>query len=139
MPSLVTSTVKEDCVRQHLSTAGYKLSAPRHHGETGVDVRASRGREEIFIEVIGFKASPPARAKDFYEVFFRAISRLDLSAKKCVIALPERFGKGLPARARHHSIAWKRIGDAFPELNIWLVDTNAISITKSRWNDWLCK
>ena len=137
MPSLVTSTVTENCVREFLSAAGYQLSPPRRHGETGVDIQASRGTEELFIEVIGFKSSPPARAKDFYEIFFRAVSRLDRGATKCVIVLPARFGVGLPARAIQHGTAWRRIGQAFPELCIWLVDTEACSITKRQWNEWI--
>ena len=47
-----------------------------------------------------FKESTPARAKDFYESFFRAVSRLHHGATHCVIALPARFGKGLPQRAK---------------------------------------
>jgi hypothetical protein len=137
VPALFTSAVTEDCLRELLSAAGYQLSPPRGHGETGVDIKASRGAEELFIEVIGFKSSPPARAKDFYEIFFRAVSRLDHGATKCIIALPARFGAGLPARAKQHGSAWKRIGLAFPELYIWLVNTEARSITEREWNEWL--
>ncbi|MFZ2855108.1 MAG: hypothetical protein WAZ34_13485, partial [Rhodocyclaceae bacterium] len=114
MPALVTSAATESCLRELLSAAGYELSPLRRHGETGVDIRASRGTEDLFIEVIAFKSSPPARAKDFYEIFFRAVSRLDHGATKCVIALPVRFGAGLPARAKQYGSAWKRIGQAFP-------------------------
>ena len=137
MPALVTSAETENCLRKLLLNDGFQLSPPRGHGETGVDIKASRGKEKLFIEVIGFKSSAPARAKDFYEIFFRAVSRLDHEATKCVIALPARFGNGLPARAMQHGSAWKRIGKAFPELHIWLVDIEAPSITKSKWNEWL--
>lgn len=136
MPSLVKNADTEKCLRECLISEGYVLSSPRRHGETGTDIHAVRGTESLFIEVIGFKSSPPARAKDFYESFFRAISRLEDSTSQCVIALPMRFREGLPARAKHHGQAWIRLGDAFPELEIWLVDTEAGSYSKTKWNDW---
>lgn len=137
MPALVTSTETENCLREILTADNFQLSPPRGNGETGVDIRASRGTEELFIEVIGFKSSGPARAKDFYEIFFRAVSRLDLGATKCVIALPSRFGEGLPARAKQYGNAWLRIGQAFPELYIWLVNIESRSVDESKWNKWL--
>ena len=48
-----------------LEKDGYSLSRERRHGETGVDIIARKGTEEIHIEVIGYKSSGPARAKDF--------------------------------------------------------------------------
>ena len=84
-----------------------------------------------------FKTSPPARAKDFYEAFFRAISRLEHEATKCIIALPARFGTGLPQRAKAIGRAWRRIGKAFPELEIWLVDTAASTIKRTTWVGWI--
>jgi hypothetical protein len=69
-------------------------------------------------------------------VFFRAVSRLQLDATACVIALPSRFGMGLPQRAKAIGIAWRRIGKAFPELKIWLVDTSARSIQRTEWDSW---
>jgi hypothetical protein len=137
VPALITSAATEECLRQILCADGYTLSTLRANGETGVDIQASRGTEDLFIEVIGFKSSPPARAKDFFEIFFRAVSRLDHGATKCVIALPVRFGAGLPARAKQYGSAWRRIGDAFPELRIWLVDTEARTIAERNWNDWI--
>jgi hypothetical protein len=136
MPSLITSKEIERCLRACLAAEGFELSAERAYGQTGADICARRGGEQISIEVIGFKSSPPARAKDFYESFFRAISRLDSGAPRCVIALPSRFGLGLPARARQHGQAWARIGNAFPELEIWLVDAEAGTYSISKWGDW---
>jgi hypothetical protein len=96
---------------------------------------AARGIERIHIEAIAFKSSPPARAKDFYEVFFRAVSRLQLGASHCVVAPPSRFALGLPQRIAAIGVAWSRIGNAFPELDIWLVDIDNKAIRKARWND----
>lgn len=137
MPSLVSSAAVEECLRLCLSKEGYALSRIRGHGETGVDIEARKGAEIITIEAIAFKSSPPARAKDFFESFFRAVSRLNGGATRCVIAVPNRFSQGLPARANQYRVAWKRIAQAFPELEIWLVDTDNQSYKPSKWGDWL--
>jgi hypothetical protein len=114
MAALITSKEVETIVRSALAQEGYKTSLERGYGETGTD----------------------ARAKDFYEVFFRAVSRLDDGVTACVIALPSRFGMGLPQRARAIGRAWRRIGEAFPELKISLVDKSDGSIVRTEWNSW---
>src|SRR3954471_16699280 len=72
MAAIVTSREIESVVRRVLSERGYEVSIARDHGETGADIIASEGDEIVHIEAIAFKGSPPARAKDFYESFFRA-------------------------------------------------------------------
>ena len=129
----------EKSLRAMLEREGYVLSRERMHGETGVDIIARKGEEEIHIEVIGYRASGPARAKDFYECFFRIISRLKDGAKRIVMALHSQAECGLPARARQYGEAWKRIGNAFPELEIWLVDHETESYKVTAWGDWLLK
>jgi hypothetical protein len=136
MPALVSNDATEQCLRHCLKLQGYELNPARANGQTGVDVLAHRGDETIYIEVIGFKESPPARSKDFFEVFFRAISRIGAGAKRSAIALPRRFEQGLPARAGQYGKSWTRIGDAFPELEVWLVDTDAKSYRCTTWNEW---
>ena len=136
MPQLVSSVDTETAIRHTLINEGYDLSSRRKNGETGVDILAIKDNEAFYIEVIGFKSSAPARAKDFFEVFFRAISRIQDGAKRCVICVPDRMKLGLPQRARQYGIAWKRIGNAFPELEIWLIDTENMSYRKTKWNDW---
>lgn len=137
MAALVTSSKVENVVRTYLNERGYSVSRARTHGETGSDIEARKGGLCIFVEAIAFKSSPPARAKDFYEAFFRAVSRLHLDRCRIIIALPSRFGRGLPQRARAIGVAWQRIGDAFPELEIWLVDTDHERIKETKWNEWL--
>jgi hypothetical protein len=137
MAAIVSSKAVEDCLRQILQAAGYKISAERRPGETGVDILATKAGTRLFIEAIAYKQSAPARAKDFYEIFFRVAARLNDGAKRCIIALPSRFGVGLPARALHHRIAWQRIATAFPEIEIWLVDTADRTYTRTKWGDWL--
>ena len=137
MPPAISNFEAENSLRTILMAEGFSLNPPRMHGQTGVDILATRGDEQFHIEVIGYKNSGPARAKDFYESFFRVISRIKDGATQCVIALPKQAGIGLPARARQYAIAWERIGHAFPELEIWLIDTDNLSYQRSAWNEWL--
>jgi len=137
MPAIVKNEDAEACLRELLEAQGYELNFPRAHGETGVDILATKDNEEWHIEAIGYKSSGPARAKDFYEAFFRTVSRLNDGATHCVIALPEQARVGLPARARQHRIAWTRIAQAFPELEIWLVDVENRVYQRTSWIDWL--
>ncbi len=135
----VSNDLAETALRQWLNTNGYSVSTPRGYGENGVDIIARRGRETLYIEVIGYSSKPSKRARDFFEGFFRAVSRLKDGASFCVIAMPEEYGRGLKQRAAQYDIAWRRIGVAFPELSIWLVKCAAgsCSIRTFAWNDWL--
>jgi hypothetical protein len=137
MPAIISNEDTERCLRTVLIGEGYNLSNRRSHGETGVDIIASKGTEELYIEVISYKSSGPARAKDFYECFFRTISRIKDGAQCCVMAMPILAKRGLPARARQYGVAWKRIGDTFPELEIWLVDVENRFYRRFKWNDWI--
>jgi hypothetical protein len=139
MPSIATNKGTESVLRELLEKEGYELTTPRSHGQTGPDIVAERGADKIFIEVIGYKSSPPARSKDFFESFFRAVSRLKDGARKCVIALPSQFGRGLGARARQYGEAWTRIGKAFPELELWLVDDQKHTYKPEGWNKCLLR
>jgi Holliday junction resolvase-like predicted endonuclease len=133
----VTGEKVESILRELLLQRGYELlNKPRTRGETGADIIAKRNNIVVFIECIGFQKVPPLRSKQFYEVFFRAISRLKNGAKKCVLALPVRFKNGMNQRAEHYGEAWKRIGDAFPELEIWFVDVVEGAFEEHKWNDW---
>jgi hypothetical protein len=137
MPALITSVAVEKCLGACLSSEGYEMSVVRGHGETGVDIEARKGSLTLAIEVIGYHSSGSTRAKDFFQLFFRAVSRLNDGATQCVIAVPNRFGHGLPARANQHRVAWRRIAKAFPELEIWLVDTDRQSYERTKWGNWL--
>ena len=136
MPTPVKNEDVEQSLRGALAAEGFTMNPKLGHGETGVDILATRHDEQYHIEVIGYKKSPPARAKDFYESFFRAISRLNQGAVHCVIALAKPAEVGLPARAKQHRVAWLRIADTFPELEIWLVDTTKEQYWRSTWREW---
>jgi hypothetical protein len=137
MPSLITSVAVEECLRACLSREGYKLNMVRRHGETGVDIEACKGPFMAAIEVIGYHSSGSTRARDFFQAFFRTVSRLNDGAARCVLAVPARFSAGLPTRANQHRVAWKRIAKAFPELEIWPVDTERQSYERTKWGNWV--
>lgn len=137
MQAPVSSFDLENCLRQLLIEEGYSVSAKRSHGQTGVDIVASKGSETYHIETIGYKKVGSVRAKDFFEGFFRAVSRLNDGAMHCVLALSDRAKVGLPARARQHRVAWLRIADAFPELEIWLVDAENRAYSRTTWDCWV--
>jgi hypothetical protein len=136
MASAVTNGEIEECLRRLLEAEGCSLSPLRSHGETGVDIIAKKESETWHIEVVGYKKVGAVRAKDFFEGFFRAVSRLNDGATYCVLALSHMAAVGLPARAKHHRVAWLRIGEAFPELNIWLVDTDTRAYRRTSWRQW---
>ena len=134
----VSNEEVEQCLRALLVAEGYEMNPPRAYGEIGTDVIAERDGDAWHIEVIGYKKHGPARAKDFFEVFFRSVSRLnDSRVKHCVIAVAKQAEAGLPARASHHRVAWQRIATAFPELKLWLVDVDNRSYERTSWGDWL--
>jgi hypothetical protein len=136
VPALVASSQIEEVLREVLAAEGYSVSPQRGHGETGVDILAEKGQTRYYIEAISHKSSPPARSKDFFEAFFRAVSRLDDGAEHCVVAVSHLTARGLPDRARQYRIACRRISEAFPELAIWTVNTETRSVARTTWLHW---
>jgi hypothetical protein len=103
----VKSEQVESILRKLLPRRGYKLlNKPRTRGETGADIIAQKGDIRVSIECIGFQEVAPLRSKQFYEGFFRAISRLKNGTTRCVLALPIRFKNGMNQRAKHYGEAW---------------------------------
>ncbi len=89
----VTGKEVESVLRELLPGEGYEIRNPRRKlGETGADIIARKGTVDIYIECIGFQNHPPTRSKQFYEAFFRAISRLKNGAHRCVMA-PKSFAE----------------------------------------------
>lgn len=138
MPSKIKNADIEMILRGLLEEEGYQLSSFKFHGETGEDIIASKEDElPICIEVIGYKSNGSTRSRDFYEAFFRAISRLKENPVKIVIAMSSLAKEGLPRRVCQYEIAWQRIGISFPELELWLIDTENFTYQRTLWNDWL--
>ncbi len=136
MPAITKSSDVEDCLRELLTSEGYALSRKLGTGQTGVDILATKNGESYHIEVIAYKSSGSMRARDFFEAFFRTVSRLNDGARHIILALSQEWENGLPARARQHRVAWLRIGDAFPELETWIVNINTLTYRRVRWSEW---
>ena len=130
----VKNSHAESWLRNQLSSLdGWEvLNTPRKNGETGPDIVAHMNGDIFFIEVIGYKARGPSRSKDFFEGFWRTISRLeeDITAftnekttlrTKIILAVPSEYKRGMKQRIERYKIAWSRIASAFPELEIWFV------------------
>ena len=138
MLSIITNIETENCLRELLKKEGYKLSNKRGLGKLGSDIKATKNNEDWYIEVIGFDKSSLERVKNFYEAFFQSISRLNnKNCKHCIIAMPESSRKSLPIRAKIYKVAWERIANAFPELEIWLVDIENKKYQRTSWIYWL--
>jgi hypothetical protein len=138
MPGIVTKIETGDCLRELLEKEGYKLSSKKGLGKLGPDIKATRDDKTWYIEVIGFEGSGIERVNDFYQAFFRAVSRLNnKDCRHIIIAIPEKSRKILPKRAKIYKVAWKRIGEIFPELEIWLVDTIDKKYQRTSWLYWL--
>lgn len=132
----VANSEVEDCLRSILLAQHFVLSPKRVPGQNGVDICA-RGNGNCFhIETIGYKSAGSARARDFYEAFFRVLSRLNDGATCCVLALSHLAEVGLPARAKQHKAMWIRTAQAFPELEIWLVNTQNGNYRRTTWGEW---
>jgi hypothetical protein len=133
----MTSAETEQNLRSFLLSRGYKLSQPLTiNGATGPDLIAERDGLKTYIEIIGYKASGSARSRDFYEAFFRCISRLRLGAEHIVLACPCHFRDGLRERVRNLGNAWLRLGTAFPELELWFVYPKPTVLGSAAWNAW---
>ena len=135
MAKLTKSTEVEKVVRQYLETKGCTLSSHRKQGETGPDIEATSGKSTWFVEIIGFQEVPPLRSREFYEAFFRVISRdRDNPDDTLVLALPVRFKDGMRQRVQNYPVAWEKLGKAFPNLRIWYVDTERGKVEEHSWS-----
>ena len=89
--SIPASTV-EQLIRYHLRAKACSLSGPKKPGGNGADIIARLGETNWFVEVIGFEDNPPSRSREFFEAFFRLISRdRDDPSDVLVLGLPIRF------------------------------------------------
>lgn len=135
-----TNTEIENYLRELLAKEGYKLRNKSGIFKLGPDIKATKDDENWYIEVVGSEETGLERVKDFYEAFFKSLSRLNnKDCKHCVIAMPESLRKFLYIRARIYKVAWERIAKVFPELEIWIVDTENKKYQKTSWSYWLIK
>lgn len=136
MAKLVEAKQVEQVIRNYLERKGCMLSYPKKSGETGVDIIATRGDSTWLVEVIGFQSHPPTRSREFYEAFFRVISR-DKGNPDDILAigLPKRFKNGIRQRKSQYAVAWPKLGKAFPNLQLWYVDIESGTVEEYPWSD----
>ena len=136
MAKLVEAKQVEQVIRRYLEGKGCMLSYPKKSGETGVDIIATCGDSTWLVEVIGFQSHPPTRSREFYEAFFRIISRDKGNPDDILaISLPKRFKDGMRQRKKQYSVAWSKLGKAFPSLKLWYVDIENSTVEEYPWSD----
>jgi len=130
MAKSVTANAVEQVIRRYLEGKGCTLSHPKKRGQTGPDIVARHGKYTWFVEVIGFQEKPWIRSREFYEAFFRIISRdRDNPADDTlVLGLPKRFKDGMRQRKQQYPVAWEKLSKAFPNLRVWYADTTQNTI-----------
>jgi len=134
MPKLTHSKEVEEVIRIYLESKKCTLSPPKKQGQTGPDIIAKHGKSTWFVEVIGFQGVPSIRSREFYEAFFRIISRdRDNPDDTLVLALPMRFKDGMRQRKQQYPVAWDKLGKAFPNLRIWYADTEHNIVEQHSW------
>ena len=131
---VVANEAVVDALRAALQKNGYSVLPKRPFGAQGADIVAEKGDEKIVAEVIGYKAAGPSRRSDFAVAFWAVIGRVDQYPNaKVAIALPSQFMQGFGARLDSRRGAWKRIGAAFPELEIWFVNVALQDYERRLW------
>lgn len=137
MTTPVSSLATELALRSYLSSLNYTLSPPHSfNGATGPDIVAEKNGVKTIIEVIGYKAYGSARSRDFHEAFFRCISRIKLNADIVALACPIDFNNGIDDRTTVYGESWFRLGNAFPELELWFVFPCGTRLSYAAWNYW---
>jgi len=137
MAKTVEAAAVEKVIRKYLEIKGCTLSPPKKRGETGPDIVAENDRSTYFVEVIGFQEVPPIRSREFYEAFFRVISRDRDNIANDILALglPKRFKDGMRQRKQQYPKAWEKLGRAFPNLRLWYVDTELDTVEEYPWSN----
>jgi len=135
MPKLVEAKDVELVIRRYLEMRGCTLSPRKGRGQTGADITAKCGKVTWFVEVIGFQSHPPTRSREFYEAFFRVISRDRGNPDDVlVIGLPKRFKDGMKQRKEQYPVSWEKLGKAFPNLRLWYVDVERDTLEECSWS-----
>ncbi len=123
----------EEIVRRKLDSQGYKMN--HHREEVGIqpDIIAEKDNTILYVEVAGYKTSPRAASRDFYEVFFRAFAQLEqIDSDNIVIALPIQYLHDMKKRIESMKNGWVRLCIGFPEISVYFVDIKNDKIYKKR-------
>ena len=138
MSAVTSNNEIENFLRNILKEEGYKIKGKKGLAMLGPDIKATKDKEVFYIEIAGSDATGLEITNDFYEAFFKAVSRLNnKDCKHCIIAMPESLRKMLHIRAKIYKVAWERIAKVFPELEIWLVDIKNKKYLKTAWISWI--
>ena len=82
----------EELVRRKLDNQGFKMNHHKKNEGVSPDIIAEKDDMHLYVEVIGFKSSPKAASRDFYEVFFRAFAQLEQpDSEYIIIAMPIQY------------------------------------------------
>jgi len=136
MAKLVEAEAVEQVIRRYLEGKGYALSPRKKRGQTGADIIARYDKSTLFVEVIGFQSKPPTRSREFYEAFFRVISRDRGNPDDIlIVGLPMRFKDGMRQRKQQYPVAWEKLGKAFPNIRLWYVDTEQDTLEEYFWSN----
>lgn len=123
----------EELVRKKLDGQGFKMNHHKKHAGISPDIIAEKDEMTLYVEVIGFKASPKAASRDFYEVFFRAFAQLEqVDSEYIIIAMPIQFLQDMKKRIEGMKNAWVRLCIAFPEIRVYFVDLKNDKIYKKK-------
>ncbi|MDH5363646.1 MAG: hypothetical protein OEW82_00555 [Dehalococcoidia bacterium] len=136
MAKLVEARDVEQVIRRYLEGKGCTLSPRKKRGQTGADITARYDKSTWFVEVIGFQSHPPIRSREFYEAFFRVVSRdRGNPDDTLIVGLPKRFRDGMRQRKQQYPVAWEKLGKAFPNLRLWYVDTEQNTLEEYPWSN----
>lgn len=134
-----SKTSKDDVLRNLVSFLGDKPLTQGRDNRGPDHIHISEDGKRYYFETIAFSAGSGKNQSDFWKAFAQAISRLNLSSQwghpdYVVLALPGDFLSGWKQRvAIHGEDVWQRIGNAFPQLQIWFVSEG--SLLRKPWND----
>ena len=134
-------TTQEEVITWIIKCVGNEYCLPQEHSSDnrGTDLKLNLHGSLYYIEAIAFnKKNRGKNQSDFWKAFAQAISRLNNQNShkpdKIVIALPYDFRKGWISRINiHGKDIWCRIGNAFPELEIWFVSDDKLE--PYSWNN----
>jgi len=136
MAKLVEARDVEQVIRRYLEGKGCTLSPRKKRGQTGADIIARYDKSTWFVEVIGFQSHPPTRSREFYEAFFRVVSRDRGNPDDIlIVGLPKRFKDGMRQRKQQYPVAWEKLGKAFPNLRLWYVGTEQDTLEEYSWSN----
>lgn len=123
----------EELVRRKLDNQGFKMNHHKKIEGVSPDIIAEKDDMHLYVEVIGFKSSPKAATRDFYEVFFRAFAQLEQpDSEYIIIAMPIQFLKDMKKRIESMKNSWVRLCIAFPEIRVYFVDLKNDKIYKKK-------